>query len=104
MRLKTLLSLLYRVNSGGIYLKLPIAYDPRSVQAKFLSRPEAPKKSKAHTNRISHVERTRWYCDYISKQDDDVAHVWCEAESKEEARSYFMSEYWDIKEIISIHK
>ena len=27
-----------------------------------------------------------------------------EAESKEEARSYFMSEYWDIKEIISIHK
>jgi len=103
-RLKTLLSLLYRVNSGGIYLKLPITYDPKSTQAKFLSRPEAPKKSKAPTNKVSPVERTCWYCDYISKQDDDVAHVWCEAESKEEARSYFMSEYWDIKEIISIHK
>lgn len=102
-RLKKLLSMLYRVNSGEIYLKLPITYDPKSAQSKFLSRPEVPKKSKAPTNRISPVERTRWYCDYEDKHGD-LCHVWCEADSKEEARSYFMSEYWDIKEIISIHK
>lgn len=104
-RLKQLLSMLYRVSSGEIYLKIPITYDPKSNQATFLSRPETPKRgTKAPTTNASPVKRTEWYCDYISKMDDDVAHAWCEADSKESARSYFLSEYWDIKEIINIYR
>lgn len=102
-RLKKLLSMLYRVSSGEIYLKLPITYDPRSTQSKFLSRPDV-KVHKVPTTRVSPVERCRWQCDYISKTDHDVAHVWCYADSREEARAYFQSEYWDIEEIIQIYK
>lgn len=45
-----------------------------------------------------------YYIDYISNTDHDVCHVWCEAESKEQARSYVKSEYWDIEEIIDIRE
>ena len=45
-----------------------------------------------------------FYVDYISSTDHDICHVWCEAESKEQARSYVKSEYWDIEEIISVRE
>ena len=45
-----------------------------------------------------------YYIDYISSTDHDVCHVWCEAESKEQARSYVKSEYWDVEEIISVRE
>lgn len=101
-RLKKLLSMLYRISSSEIYLKLTFDYDPKSTQAKFLSRPEVPKKSV--TTKVSPVKRCEWYCDYISSTEDDVAHAWCEADSREEARAYFLSEYWDIKEIVNIYR
>lgn len=41
---------------------------------------------------------------YISKGDDDVCKVWVHANSKDEAKREALSEYWDIKEIISIVK
>lgn len=97
-RLKKLLSSLYRVNEGEIYIKIPITYDHKSAQSKFLANPAEQK----NVNNVTPVERCRWQCDYISKDDDDLAHLWCYADSKEEARSYFLSEYWDIKEIIQI--
>lgn len=102
-RLKKVLSCIYRVSKTELYVRVGVEDKPSS--AKFLPNPEVAKKAaKAPTNKVAPVTRCKWYCDYISKTDGDVCHVWCEAESKEEARSYIMSEYWDIKEIISIHK
>lgn len=45
-----------------------------------------------------------FYVDYISSSDHDVCHVWCEANSKEQAESNVRGEYWDIEEIISIRR
>ncbi len=45
-----------------------------------------------------------YYIDYISSSDHDVCHVWCEANSADEARSEVESEYWDIEEIISVRE
>ena len=43
-----------------------------------------------------------YYIDYISSTDNDVCHVWTEANSKEQAIDNIKSEYWDIKEIIEV--
>lgn len=103
-RLKKVLQQLYRIDSEKLYVKVEISHT-NSPRAKFLANPEDPKKvAKTPTNKVTPVERRRWYCDYIAKGDGDVCHVWCEADSKEEARYYFLGEYWDIDEIISIHK
>lgn len=102
-KLKKVLSSLYRANANELYIKIPIKCNSAS-RDKFLVRPEAAKKTKSPTNKVSPIERCRWQCDYISKVDYDVSHVWCYADSKEEARSYFLSEYWDIKDIIQIYK
>ena len=101
-KLKKVLSYIYRVSVTELYVRVPI--EDKKSPTRFLPTPVTPKPTKATTSRVAPVERCRWYCDYISTFDDDVAHAWCEADSKEEARSYFLSEYWDIKEIISIHK
>ena len=45
-----------------------------------------------------------FYVDYISSSDHDICHVWCEANSADEARRHVKSEYWDIKEIISVRE
>lgn len=103
-RLKKVLSCIYRVSANELYVKVNVAEDKKS-STKFLLNPNEIKKvAKAPTNKVSPVNRCRWYCDYISRYDDDVDHAWCEAESKEEARAYFLSEFHDIKEIIDIHK
>lgn len=101
-KLKKVLSCIYRVSATELYVRVPV--EDRKSSTCFLPTPIPPKPAKAPTNKATPVTRCRWYCDYISTFDDDVAHVWCEAESKEEARSYFLSEWHDIKEIISIHK
>lgn len=45
-----------------------------------------------------------WTVDYISKNDNDVAHAWCYAETKEEAERYIRGEFWDIKEVIQVRE
>lgn len=101
--LKDVLSHCYvTVSSNIIRVSKDIVFNQSAT--KFLQAPVVVKKAnRAPTKTTSKVERTRWYCDYEDKHGD-LCHVWCEADSKEEARSYFLSEYWDIKEIISIHK
>ena len=103
-KLKNVLSHCYVTNSSNIIrVSKDIIFNQSAT--KFLQAPIVAKKTnRASTKTTSKVERARRYCDYISKTDDDVAHLWCEAGSKEEARSYFLSEYWDIKEIINIYK
>lgn len=44
-----------------------------------------------------------YYVDYMDKSGD-LSHVWVDADSKEDAEAQARSEYWDIDEIISIHK
>lgn len=44
----------------------------------------------------------KFYIDYICT-DDDLCHIWVEANSKEEAIRSAKREYWDIKSIISVH-
>ena len=107
--LKSTLQQIYRVNDGELYVKVTVKYVCTSAQAKFLASHVVEKKrntsSKASSASSSGTNGTcRWYCDYISKTDGDVAHVWCEAETRAEAESYFKSEDWDIEEILSIHK
>lgn len=46
----------------------------------------------------------KWIVDYISTNDDDIAHVWCHAESAEKAEDYVRGEYWDIKKIVQIRQ
>lgn len=101
--LKDVLSHCYVTNSSNIIrVSKDIVFNQSAT--KFLQAPVVAKKAnRAPTKTTSKVERTRWYCDYKDKYGD-LCHVWCEADSKEKARSYFLSEYWDIKEIISIHK
>lgn len=102
--LKYVLSCCYTTNSENL-IRISVNVGLSKTGAKFLETPAAVKKTnKAPINTVSKVEICRWYCDYISKTDDDVAHLWCEADSKEEARSYFLSKHWDIKEIINIYK
>ena len=43
-----------------------------------------------------------YYITYISKTDHDCCTVWTKANSREEAKSDVLSEYWDIEEIIEI--
>ena len=102
-KLKDVLSHCYVTNSSNIIrVSKDIIFNQSAT--KFLQAPVAVKKTnRAPVNTVSKVERCRWYCDYRDKYGD-LCHVWCEAESKEKARSYFLSEWWDIKEIISIHK
>ena len=45
----------------------------------------------------------KYYIDYMSKEGD-LCHVWVNASSKQDAESQAKREYWDIDEIISIHK
>lgn len=45
----------------------------------------------------------KYYIDYIDK-DGDLCHVWVTATSEEEAINQVEQEYWDIENIISIHK
>lgn len=44
----------------------------------------------------------KFYVDYIDT-DDDLCHIWVEANSKEEAIREAKREYWDIKNIIDVH-
>lgn len=44
----------------------------------------------------------KFYVDYIDS-DDDLCHIWVEANSKEEAIREAKREYWDIKNIIDVH-
>lgn len=50
------------------------------------------------------MTKSKYIVDYISSTDDDVCHVWTEAYSEDDAIDYAKSEYWDIKEIIGVHK
>lgn len=107
--LKNTLQQIYRVNDEELYVKVTVKYARNSTKAKFLASPVVETKrstsSKASCASSSTTNETcRWYCDYISKTDGDVAHLWCEAKNRAEAESYFKSEYWDIEEILSIHK
>ena len=45
----------------------------------------------------------KYYVDYIDKEGD-LCHVWVDADSKEDAEYQAKREYWNIDEIISIHK
>lgn len=45
----------------------------------------------------------KYYVDYMDK-GRDLCHVWVDADSKQDAISQVRSEYWDIDEIISVHK
>ena len=45
----------------------------------------------------------RYYVDYMDKEGD-LSHVWVNADSKQDAESKVKREYWDIDEIISIHR
>lgn len=45
----------------------------------------------------------RYYVDYMDKEGD-LSHVWVNADSKQDAEAKAKREYWDIDEIISIHK
>lgn len=45
----------------------------------------------------------KYYIDYIDK-DGDLCHVWVTAISEEEAINQVEQEYWDIENIISVHK
>ena len=45
----------------------------------------------------------KYYIDYTDKEGD-LCHVWVNADSKEDAKCQAKSEYWDIDEIISIHR
>jgi cytidylate kinase len=44
----------------------------------------------------------KFYVDYIDT-NDDLCHIWVEANSKEEAIREAKREYWDIKNIIDVH-
>lgn len=44
----------------------------------------------------------KFYIDYTCT-DDDLCHIWVEANSKEEAIREAKREYWDIKSIISVY-
>lgn len=43
---------------------------------------------------------------YVDHEDGggDLCHVWVNADSKEDAISQVKREYWDIADIISVHK
>lgn len=43
----------------------------------------------------------KYFIDYIAN-DDDLCHVWIEADSKLDAINKVKAEYWDIKEIIDV--
>ena len=43
-----------------------------------------------------------YYVTYISKSDNDCCTVWTEASSEDAAIRDVKSEYWDIKDIISV--
>lgn len=45
----------------------------------------------------------KFYVDYEDKEGD-LCHVWVNASSKQEAEGQAKREYWDIENIISIHK
>jgi len=45
----------------------------------------------------------KFYVDYEDKEGD-LCHVWVNASSKQEAETQAKREYWDIENIISIHK
>ncbi|MBO7617312.1 MAG: hypothetical protein J6T22_09360 [Bacteroidales bacterium] len=43
----------------------------------------------------------KYYIDYRDK-GGELCHVWCEADSPEDAERFVRSEYWDVDEIINI--
>lgn len=45
----------------------------------------------------------KFYVDYLD-MNGDLSHVWTIADSKEEAISHVKHDYWDISEIINVHK
>lgn len=45
----------------------------------------------------------KFYVDYEDKEGD-LCHVWVNASSKQDAEAHAKREYWDIENIISIHK
>jgi hypothetical protein len=45
----------------------------------------------------------KFYVDYEDKEGD-LCHVWVNAESSSDAEAQAKREYWDIENIISIHK
>lgn len=45
----------------------------------------------------------KFYVDYEDKEGD-LCHVWVNADSKKDAEAQVKRKYWDIDEIISIHK
>lgn len=45
----------------------------------------------------------KFYVDY-EDGGGDLCHVWVNADSKEDAISQVKREYWDIADIISVHK
>ena len=45
----------------------------------------------------------KYYIDYMDKEGD-LSHVWVNADSKQDAEAKAKREYWNIDEIISIHK
>lgn len=45
----------------------------------------------------------KYYIDYIDKEGD-LCHVWVNAASKDDAVCQVEREYWDIDEIIGVHK
>lgn len=45
----------------------------------------------------------KFYVDYEDKEGE-LCHVWVNASTKQEAEAQAKREYWDIENIISIHK
>lgn len=101
-RLKKLLKMLYKTDDYTINVRVDVSVS-KIEKTCFLLTPTPQKPPRVSTNKIAPVKTKRWRCDYTPTYcHEDLCHVWCEAESREEARSYFQSEYHDIYEIIQI--
>lgn len=102
-RLKKLLKLLYKSDNGAINVRVDVPVS-KAERVYFLPSPQPVKRiPRASTSSVAPLKTKRWRCDYTPTYDhEDLCHVWCEAASREEARSYFLSEWHDIYEIIQI--
>lgn len=94
-KLKEILSTCYLQKDGSIN----VVYN---FKPQYLPKSTSTVVKKATPKVAVEPQKSTYYIDYRSTEDEDICHVWCEATSVEEAKDYIKHEYWDVKEIINV--